>query len=58
MGNRQTLIALGIALFLGLAAVFLANNYLSGTEQRRALSGTTKVAVASVPLAYGVMSTP
>jgi pilus assembly protein CpaB len=58
MGNRQTLIALGIALFLGLAAVFLANNYLSGTEQRRALSGTTKVAVASVPLAYGVDITP
>jgi pilus assembly protein CpaB len=53
MANRQTLIALGAALILGLAAVFLANSYLSGTERRAALSGTTKVAVAAAPLAYG-----
>ena len=58
MGNRQTLIALAVALVLGLAAVFLANRYLSGTEQRAALSGTTKVAVAASPLAYGVDITP
>jgi len=58
MGNRQTLIALGVALVLGLAAVFLANSYLSGTERRAALSGTTKVAVAATPLAYGVDITP
>lgn len=53
MGNRQTLIALGVALLLGLAAVFIANNYLSGTERRAALSGTTKVAVAAAPMVYG-----
>ena len=53
MGNRQALIALGVALLLGIAAVFLANSYLSGTERRAALNGTTKIAVASVPMAYG-----
>ena len=53
MGSRQTLIALGVALLLGLAAVFIANNYLSGTERRAALSGTTKVAVAAAPMVYG-----
>jgi pilus assembly protein CpaB len=58
MGNRQTLIALGVALVLGLAAVLLANNYLSGTERRAALSGTTKVAVAAAPLVYGTDITP
>src|SRR5258708_36202925 len=58
MGNRQTLIALGVALILGLVAVFLANSYLSGTERQAALGGTTKVAVAATPLAYGVDITP
>ena len=58
MGNRQTLIALGVALVLGLAAVFIANNYLSGTERRAALSGTTKVAVAAAPMVYGTDVTP
>jgi pilus assembly protein CpaB len=53
MANRQALIALGIALLLGLVAVFLANNYLSGTERQAALSGTTKIAVATAPLAFG-----
>jgi len=53
MGNRQTLIALGVALVLGLAAVFLANSFLSGTERKAALNGTTKVAVATAPMAYG-----
>src|SRR5438105_6463163 len=58
MGNRQTLIALGVALFLGLAAVYLANTFLSGTERKAALAGTSKVAVAAAPLAYGVEITP
>ncbi|HEV2596079.1 MAG TPA: Flp pilus assembly protein CpaB [Sphingomicrobium sp.] len=53
MGSRQTLIALGLALVLGLVAVFLANSFLSGTERKAALNGTTKVAVASAPMAYG-----
>jgi pilus assembly protein CpaB len=58
VANRQTLIALGIALFLGLAAVFLANTYLSGTERKAALGGTTKVAVAAAPMAFGSDVTP
>src|SRR5215210_2899529 len=58
MLRRQTLIALGVALVLGLAAVFLANSYLSSTEQKNLAQGTSKVAVAAVPLAYGVEVTP
>lgn len=56
--KRQTLIALGAALFLGLIAVFLANSFLMGAQQRAELSGSTKVAVAAVPLEYGVEITP
>ena len=58
MGNRQTLIALGVALILGLVAVFLANSFLSGTERKAAMSGTTKGAVASAPMSYGTDITP
>ena len=58
MLRRQTLIALGIALVLGLLAVFLANSYISTTEQKNLAAGTSKVAVAAVPLAYGVQLTP
>jgi pilus assembly protein CpaB len=58
MINRQTMIALGIAVVLGLFAVYIANVYLSGREQRAVAGGTTKVAVASVPLAYGTEVTP
>lgn len=58
MMTRQSLIALGIAVVLGLVAVFLANSFLSGTEKRAYAGGTTKVAVAAAPLAYGVDITP
>lgn len=60
MLRRQSLIALGIALVLGLLAVYLANVFLSRNEQiaERANIGTTKVAVAVVPLDYGVELTP
>ncbi|GAA4712311.1 Flp pilus assembly protein CpaB [Sphingomonas lutea] len=44
---------MGVAIVLGLFAVLIANSWLSGTEQKNALSGTTRVAVASAPLAYG-----
>ena len=56
MMRRQTLIALGIALALGLFAVYLANIFLTQTEQKAAVTpqGMTKVAVAAVPLDYGV----
>ena len=56
--NRRTVIALGIALVLGLIAVFLANSFLLGTQRRAELSGSTKVAVAAVALAYGTELTP
>jgi pilus assembly protein CpaB len=58
MANRQTLIALGIALVLGVLAVFLANTYLSGPERKAQLGGTTKVAVATAPMAFGTDITP
>jgi pilus assembly protein CpaB len=58
MANRQTLIALGIAVVLGLAAVFLANTFLSNKQQQAYKGATTKVAVASETLAYGSDITP
>jgi pilus assembly protein CpaB len=58
--RRQTVIALGVALVLGLLAVYLANVFLSANEQKaqQATVGMTKVAVAAVPLDYGVELTP
>lgn len=60
MIRRQSLIALGIALVLGLAAVYLANTFLASSEKRveQAQVGLTKVAVAAVPLDYGIDITP
>lgn len=58
MLRRQTLIALGIALVLGLVAVYLANTYLIAADRRADLAGTTRIAVASVPLEYGTELTP
>lgn len=56
MFNRQSLIAIGVAVLLGLVAVYLANVFLTSSEQRvaKAEAGTTRVAVAAVPLDYGV----
>ncbi|MFL6733285.1 MAG: Flp pilus assembly protein CpaB [Sphingomicrobium sp.] len=51
--RRQTLLALAVAIFLGLAAVFLANSFLSKSEAQNDARATTKVAVAAVPLDYG-----
>ncbi len=58
--RRPTLIALGIALVLGLLAVYLANVYLTRTEARADAveTGMTKVAVAAVPLDYGTPLSP
>lgn len=58
--RRQTLIALGIAMVLGILAVYLANVYLARTEARAdtAQAGMAKVAVAAVPLDYGMPLTP
>ena len=58
--RRQTLIALGVAVILGLIAVFLANTYLTGRERQMASSpeGMVRVAVAALPLGYGTDITP
>jgi pilus assembly protein CpaB len=53
MMSRQTLIALASAIVLGLVAVFVANSYLNRAQKQAYASGTTKVAVATAPLAYG-----
>jgi pilus assembly protein CpaB len=53
MLRRQTAIALGVAIVLGLVAVYLANIYLVGAQNRAQLQGTTRVAIAAVPLDYG-----
>jgi pilus assembly protein CpaB len=58
MMSRQSMIALGIAVVLGLVAVYVANIYIGGSKQQAELQGTTKVAVASVPLAFGTELTP
>jgi pilus assembly protein CpaB len=58
MVRRQTLIAIGIALVLGLVAVYLANTYLLAADKNAQLSGTTRIAVAAVPLDYGSEITP
>lgn len=56
----QSLVILGVAVLIGLAAVFLANNYLGKVEQKQATSpqGMVKVAVARVPLDFGAQLTP
>ena len=58
--RQQTLIALAVAVVLGLLAVYLANAYLGKSDQavQAAQMGTTKVAVAAIPLDYGMDLTP
>ena len=58
--RRQSLIAIGIAILLGLLAVYLANIFLSVRERQidDTPQGMTKVAVAAVPLDFGVSVTP
>lgn len=60
MMRRQSLIALGVAVLLGLLAVYLANVFLNVRQGQLDSSpaGTTKVAVAAVPLVYGMQVTP
>lgn len=53
--RRQTLIALAVAIVLGLVAVWLANTYLGAREARidQGDVDTSRIAVAAVPLNYG-----
>ncbi|HET7604752.1 MAG TPA: Flp pilus assembly protein CpaB [Sphingomicrobium sp.] len=52
------MIALAIAIILGVVAVYVANSYLVGAQRNAKLRETTKVAVASAPLNYGTEITP
>ena len=56
MMRRQTLIALGIALVLGLFAVYLANVFLTQTEQRAVAvpQGMAYALIAGVEPQYGL----
>ena len=59
--NRQTLIALGVAVVLGIVAVIVANAYLSGRERQIAAAepqGMVRVAVAAMPFNFGDDITP
>lgn len=59
--RRQSLIALGAAIFFGLIAVFLVNAYLTGSDRQKQQAPETtmvKVAVAAVPLPFGTPLTP
>ena len=47
------MIALGVAVVLGLVAVYLANVFLVSSENNKADTATTRVAVASIPLDFG-----
>jgi pilus assembly protein CpaB len=58
MLTRQSVIALGIAIILGLVAVYVANVYLVSSQKQVEQGGTSKVAVAAVPMAFGVDVTP
>ena len=58
--RQQTVIALVVAVVLGIFAVYLANAYLGRGDEKVAAAqmGTTKIAVAAIPLDYGSELTP
>ena len=60
MFRRQSIIALGVALLLGLLAVYFANVYLTSSENaaKKDPEGMVRIAVAAVPLEYGAEITP
>lgn len=62
MGQRRPFIIFGLALLLGLAAVFIANSYLSRAERAQqeaaAAGGMVKLVVATMPLPFGAAITP
>ena len=62
MGGQRNLIILAVAVLLGLFAVFIANSYFSGIEQREAQRAEAqklaRIVVATQPLAFGTPLTP
>jgi len=61
MGGQRNLIILGVAVLLGLFAVFIANSYFSGVEERQAQIAAeqklARIVVATQPLAFGAKLT-
>ena len=61
MGGQRNLVILGVAVLLGLFAVFIANSYFSGVEQRQEQIAQeqklARIVVASQPLAFGTKLT-
>ena len=57
MIRRQSFIALAIAVAIGLLAVYLANAYWSARDRNTDASAMINVAVAAVPLDFGVAVT-
>jgi pilus assembly protein CpaB len=51
--NRQALVAISVAIVLGLVAVYLANTFLNAAQRRSEASELTRVAVAATALPYG-----
>ena len=60
MPRAQSFIILGIAMILGLLAVFLANTFLSSGSSPETANkpGAVQLAVARVPLGFGAKVTP
>lgn len=62
MGGQRNLIIIGVAVLLGLFAVFIANSYFNGVEERQAKVAQqqklARIVVASQPLAFGTKLTP
>ncbi len=62
MFQKRNAILIGLAIFLGLLVVFLANSFFSGVEQQKERQAgearLVQVLVASQPLAFGTVLTP
>lgn len=62
MGGQRNLIIIGVAVLIGLFAVFIANSYFTGVEQRQAQLAEeqrlARIVVATQPLGFGTQLTP
>jgi pilus assembly protein CpaB len=58
--QRRSAIAFGVAIFLGLIAVYLSNSYLTASQQAQSKTSSevVQLAVARVPLEYGAVVSP
>ena len=62
MGGQRNLLILGVAVLLGVLAVFIANTYFTSVEERQqqlaAEQRLARIVVATQPLAFGSKLTP